>query len=32
MNVLKGCFADVSLLAGLIVDKAIYHLPLYRQH
>ncbi|MEM1281424.1 MAG: IS66 family transposase [Cyanobacteria bacterium P01_H01_bin.152] len=31
-NVLDGCYADVSLLAGLMVDKAIYHLPLYRQH
>ncbi len=27
-----GCYCDVSLLAGLMVDKAIYHLPLYRQH
>ncbi len=24
--------ADVSLLAGLLVDKFQYHLPLYRQH
>lgn len=31
-NVLEGCYADVSLLAGLMVDKAVYHLPLYRQH
>ena len=31
-NVLDGCYADVSLLAGLMVDKAVYHLPLYRQH
>ena len=30
--VLDGCYCDVSLLAGLMVDKAIYHLPLYRQH
>ena len=30
--VLDGCYADVSLLAGLMVDKAVYHLPLYRQH
>jgi len=22
----------VSLLAGLLVDKFVYHLPLYRQH
>tara|TARA_R110000744_G_scaffold314864_1_gene421880 strand:- start:97 stop:1659 length:1563 start_codon:yes stop_codon:yes gene_type:complete len=32
VNVLEGCFADVSLLSGLMVDKAVYHLPLYRQH
>jgi transposase len=32
VNVLEGCFADVSLLAGLMVYKAVYHLPLYRQH
>ena len=31
-NVLDGCYADVSLLAGLMVDKGVYHLPLYRQH
>lgn len=31
-NVLEGCYCDVSLLAGLMVDKAVYHLPLYRQH
>jgi transposase len=31
-NVLEGCYADVSLLAGLMVDKAAYHLPLHRQH
>lgn len=30
--VLEGCYADVSLLAGLLVDKAVYHLPLYRQY
>ncbi len=30
--VLESCYADVSLLAGLLVDKAVYHLPLYRQH
>jgi transposase len=32
VNVLEGCFADVSLLGGLMVYKAVYHLPLYRQH
>jgi transposase len=30
--VLERSFADVSLLAGLLVDKLRYHLPLYRQH
>lgn len=29
---LPGTYADVSLLAGMIVDKFRYHLPLYRQH
>lgn len=29
---LPGTYADVSLLAGLLVDKFRYHLPLYRQH
>ncbi len=27
----KSC-ADVSFLAGLLIDKLTYHLPLYRQH
>jgi transposase len=27
----KSC-ADVSFLAGLLIDKFTYHLPLYRQH
>ncbi len=27
----KSC-ADVSFLAGLMIDKLVYHLPLYRQH
>jgi transposase len=31
-NVLDKSFADVSFLAGLIIDKFLYHLPLYRQH
>jgi transposase len=30
--VLERSFADVSVLAGLLVDKLRYHLPLYRQH
>jgi len=31
-GVIEGSRADVSFLAGLIVDKMAYHLPLYRQH
>lgn len=30
--VIEKSYADVSLLAGLLVDKFVYHLPLYRQH
>ena len=31
-SILDRCAADVSLLAGLLIDKFSYHLPLYRQH
>jgi transposase len=31
-GVLEGSRADVSFLAGLLLDKFRYHLPLYRQH
>ena len=31
-GVIDGSRADVSFLAGLLVDKLAYHLPLYRQH
>src|SRR5690606_3517714 len=31
-GVLEGSRADVSLIAGLLVDKFCYHLPRYRQH
>lgn len=31
-GVLEGSRADVSVCAGLLVDKFVYHLPLYRQH
>lgn len=31
-GVIEGSRADVSFLAGLLVDKFAYHLPLYRQH
>lgn len=30
--VFEKSFADVSVLAGLVIDKFVYHLPLYRQH
>jgi transposase len=30
--VFEKSLADVSLLAGLLIDKFSYHLPLYRQH
>ena len=32
VGVLEGSRADVSLVAGLLVDKFAYHLPFYRQH
>lgn len=31
-EVLEKSMADVSLLAGMLVDKFAYHIPLYRQH
>lgn len=31
-SVLEDSLADVSFLTGLLVDKFLYHLPLYRQH
>jgi len=31
-GVLERSHADVSFLAGLVIDKFQYHLPLYRQH
>lgn len=31
-GVLDHCAADVSFLAGMLVDKFVYHLPLYRIH
>ena len=31
-GVLDNSLADVSLLAGILTDKFLYHLPLYRQH
>jgi transposase len=32
VGVIEGSRADVSLLAGVMVDKFQWHLPLYRQH
>lgn len=32
LGVLEGSRADVSFVAGLLVDKFAYHVPLYRQH
>lgn len=31
-NVLEKSLGDVSFLSGMLVDKFLYHLPLYRQH
>jgi transposase len=31
-GVLERSHADVSFLARLVIDKFVYHLPLYRQH
>ena len=30
--VLEKSYADVSFIAGMLVDKFVYHQPLYRQH
>ena len=32
ITVLEKSAADVSFLAGMLIDKLAYHLPLYRQH
>jgi transposase len=31
-GVIEASRADVSFIAGMMVDKLVYHLPLYRQH
>ena len=31
-GVIEGSRADVSFIAGMLIDKFAYHLPLYRQH
>lgn len=30
--VFEKSMADVSFIAGMVIDKLVYHLPLYRQH
>jgi transposase len=32
VGVIEGSRADVSFIAGLLIDKFVYHAPLYRQH
>jgi transposase len=32
VGVIDGSRADVSFLAGMAIDKFVFHLPLYRQH
>ena len=32
VGVIEGSRADVSFMAGMLIDKFAYHLPLYRQH
>ena len=32
VGVIQGSRADVSFVAGVLVDKFVWHLPLYRQH
>jgi len=32
VGVIDGSRADVSFIAGMLIDKFVYHLPLYRQH
>ncbi|UYM14924.1 IS66 family transposase [Endozoicomonas euniceicola] len=31
-SIFDRSIADVSLLAGMLIDKFVFHLPLYRQH
>ena len=31
-NVIERSLADVSFMAGIAIDKCLYHLPLHRQH
>jgi len=32
MNVLDRSVSDVSFLVGMLIEKFVYHMPLYRQH
>ena len=32
VGVIEGSRAEVSFIAGMLIDKFAYHLPLYRQH
>jgi len=32
VGIIEGSRADVSFIVGLLLDKFLYHLPLYRQH
>jgi transposase len=32
VGVIEGSRADVSFIAGMMTDKFLYHMPLYRQH
>jgi len=32
VGVIEGSRADVSFIAGMLIDKFAYHLPFYRQH
>lgn len=31
-SVIEKSYADVSVLAAMLIDKFVYHMPLYRQH
>jgi transposase len=31
-NVIEKSFADVSFLVGMLLDKFLYHQPLYQKH
>ena len=31
-GIFEGSIADVSLVVGMMTEKFLYHMPLYRQH